>query len=101
MAKYIISAISIYFFFGFFLFFSQRKILFNTSGIPKKPSEYGLETIKEIEILTSDGINLIGWFSEPQKNQPILLYFHGNSFDIGERSYRIDRYIRYGSVNRF
>ena len=96
MAKYIISAISIYFFFGFFLFFFQRKILFNTSGIPKKPSEYGLKNIKEIEILTPDGINLIGWFATPQKNQPILLYFHGNSFDIGERSYRVDRYIKKG-----
>ena len=48
MAKYIISAIAIYFFFGFFLFFFQRKILFNVSGIPKKPSEYGLNNINEL-----------------------------------------------------
>ena len=27
---------------------------------------------------------------------PTLLYFHGNSFDIGERAYRIKRYIKHG-----
>ena len=96
MAKYIISAIAIYFFFGFFLFFFQRKILFNVSGIPKKPSEYGLTNVNELRILTSDGISLLAWYSKPKNNNPTLLYFHGNSFDIGERSYRIDRYIKEG-----
>ena len=34
------------------------------------------------------------WYSESKsKNKPILIYFHGNSFDIGERAYRIKRYI--------
>ena len=28
-----------------------------------------------------------------EKNTPLLVYFHGNSFDIGERAYRIKRYI--------
>tara|TARA_B100000700_G_C14934106_1_gene803380 strand:+ start:84 stop:884 length:801 start_codon:yes stop_codon:yes gene_type:complete len=96
MVKYIISAISIYFFLGFLLFFFQRKILFNVSGVPKKPSEYGLSNVDELQILTSDGINLLAWYSKPKINNPTLLYFHGNSFDIGERSYRIDRYIKKG-----
>ncbi len=96
MAKYIISAIAIYFFFGFFLFFFQRKILFNVSGVPRTPSEYGLSNIEELEILTSDGVKLLAWYSKPKDDNPTLLYFHGNSFDIGERSYRIDRYIQKG-----
>ena len=96
MLKYIISAITIYFFFGIFLFIIQRKILFNVSGKPKNPSDYGLKNIEQLKILTPDGINLLGWYSKPQFNQPTLLYFHGNSFDIGERSYRIKRYINAG-----
>ncbi len=96
MLKYIISAVSIYFFFGFFLYFFQRKILFNVSGKPKNPSEYGLNNIIELKIPTSDGINLLGWYSKPKIQKPTLLYFHGNSFDIGERSYRIERYIKKG-----
>ena len=31
-----------------------------------------------------------------KKNQPMLVYFHGNSFDIGERADRIKRYINNG-----
>ena len=90
--KYFISAILIYLFFGLILFLLQRKILFNTSGIPKKPKEYGLNNVEEIMINTKDGLNLLSWYSRPLNNNPILVYFHGNSFDIGERAYRIKRY---------
>ena len=96
MLKYIISAISIYIFFGIFLYFFQRKIIFNTSGKPKEPIYYGLNSVQEIKISTSDGLKLITWYSKAKLNQPTLLYFHGNSFDIGERSYRIERYIKRG-----
>ena len=94
--KYLISAILIYLFFGLILFLLQRKILFNTSGIPKKPKEYGLNNVEEIMINTKDGQNLLSWYSRPLNNNPILVYFHGNSFDIGERAYRIKRYIDRG-----
>ena len=82
--------------FGFLLFFFQRKIVFNVSGKPKKPLEYGLTNIKEIEIFTDDGVGLLCWYSKAEANNPTLIYFHGNSFDIGERAYRIDRYIKKG-----
>ena len=36
---------------------------------------------------------MLAWYSRPQPNLPLLVYFHGNSFDIGERAYRIKRYI--------
>ena len=93
---YLISAILIYLFFGLILFFLQRKILFNTSGKPKKPSYYHLRDVQEVNIKTSDGINLLAWYSIPKRNNPILIYFHGNSFDIGERAYRIKKYIDEG-----
>jgi len=96
MEKYIISIVFIYIIFGSFLFIFQRKIIFNISGKPQKPIYYGLSNIKEIQISTKDGINLLAWYSKPKNNNPTLLYFHGNSFDIGERSYRIERYIKQG-----
>ena len=96
MLKYIISIFLIYFFFGFILFIFQRKILFNTSGIPLLPKSYGLNTVKEIKIKTKDGLNLLAWYSKPKIKKPILLYLHGNSFDIGERAKRIERYIEEG-----
>ena len=96
MIKYIISAFFIYFLIGLMIFLFQRKILFNISGKPNKPEDYGLNNIKELKIQTSDGVGLLAWFSKPKPNLPLLVYFHGNSFDIGERAYRIKRYINNG-----
>ena len=78
------------------IFLFQRKILYNISGKPNKPEDYELNNIKELNIKTSDGVDLLAWYSRPKKNQPMLVYFHGNSFDIGERADRIKRYINNG-----
>jgi len=96
MIKYIISAFLIYLLIGLMIFLFQRKILFNISGKPNKPENYELNNIQELEIRTSDGVGLLAWYSKPKTNQPMLVYFHGNSLDIGERAYRIKRYINNG-----
>ena len=96
MIKYIISAFFIYFLIGLVIFLFQRKILFNISGKPNKPEDYGLNNIKELKIQTSDAVGLLAWLSMPKPNLPLLVYFHGNSFDIGERADRIKRYINNG-----
>ena len=90
---YIFSAIILYIFLGLSLYLLQRKILFNISGQPRDPSHYGLEAVKKIQILTNDGISLLSWYVKGNEKTPLLVYFHGNSFDIGERAYRIKRYI--------
>ena len=93
---YIFSALLIYIIFGFFLFIFQRRIVFNVIGIPQEPAYYGLNNIEIIKIITSDDIELLGWFSKAKSNKPTLIYLHGNSFDIGERAYRIQRYLNEG-----
>ena len=93
---YTISVIIVYFFFGFLLFLFQRKIVFNVSGSPKKPEYYGLKNINIVKIRTFDNYSLLSWYSKPKNRNPILIYFHGNSFDIGERAYRIEKYINEG-----
>ena len=90
---YIFSAIIIYIFTGLCLYVLQRRILFNTSGHPGSPKNYNLNKIKEINILTSDGIDLLSWYYLGDKNLPLLFYFHGNSFHIGDRAHRIKKYI--------
>ena len=90
---YIFSGIILYIFSGLILYLLQRRILFNTSGRPKKPDYYGLKNIREIKILSDYKVSLLSWYFEGNKDKPILIYFHGNSFDIGERAYRIEKYI--------
>jgi len=96
MSNYIFFGIFIYFIIGLSLFLLQRRITFNKSGKPRKPKEYGLHEIKEVFILTLDNLSLKAWFQKPKKNKPILIYFQGNSYDMGERAYRIERYIKKG-----
>ncbi len=90
--NYIFFLVFLYIFFGFLLYLFQRRIIFNKSGKPQAPQYYNLDKTKEILIKTADKISLLAWFYEGEKNMPILVYFHGNSFDIGERAYRIKRY---------
>ncbi len=90
---YIFSGIFLYLFFALFLYLFQRKILFNTSDKPNHPIDYGLSFVKEVNILTSDNISLLSWFFYSKSKSPLLIYFHGNSFNIGERAYRIQKYI--------
>ena len=90
--NYIFFLIFLYFFFGYLLYIFQRRIIFNKCSKPQPPENYGLEGISEVHILTEDNISLLAWFFKGQLDKPILVYFHGNSFDIGERAYRIRRY---------
>ena len=90
--NYIFFIVFLYIFFGFLLYSFQRRIIFNTSGKPNLPEYYNLQDTKQIFIETTDKISLLGWFYKGNENKPILVYFHGNSFDIGERAYRIKRY---------
>ena len=61
------------------LYILQRRILFNTSSYPGKPSDYGLNLTKEIQILTEDKINLLSWYHKSNEKLPLLIYLHGNS----------------------
>ena len=91
--EYIFSSIFLYFFLGLLLFIFQRRIIFNRSGHPGTPKNYNLYNTKEVYIVTEDGISLLSWYHQGNKNLPLLLYFHGNSFHIGDRAHRIEKYI--------
>ena len=96
MIKFIAIVLFLYFFIGLILYFAQRKLTFNTSGKPNNPQSYGLNGVVERYIKVSDDVSLLNWLSMPKNNKPIIIYFHGNSFDIGERAYRIKNYIDRG-----
>ena len=96
MLNYIFSGIFLYFIIGIGLFLTQRRMTFNKCVKPDSPEKYGLENIKEVFVETADNLKLLAWFKKPKNNKSMLIYFHGNSYDIGERAYRIKRYINNG-----
>jgi len=91
--NYIFSAIFLYFFLGFLLYIFQRRIVFNKSGHPGTPQDYNLTKTEEIYIKTEDNLDLLSWYHKGDNSLPLLVYFHGNSFHIGDRAYRIEKYI--------
>ena len=91
--NYIFSAIFLYFFLGFLLYIFQRRIVFNKSGHPGAPKDYNLDNTEEVYIKTEDNLKLLSWYHKGNNSLPLIVYFHGNSFHIGDRAYRIQRYI--------
>ncbi len=92
--EYIFSGIFLYFFLGLTLFIFQRRILFNKSNHPGLPRDYNLLNTLEVFIKTDDNIDLLSWYHIGDPNLPLLVYFHGNSFHIGDRANRIERYTK-------
>ena len=96
MIKFVVYALIIYLFIGFALYFNQRRLTFKRSKKPLNPEYYNLKDVSEVFIDISDEMRLLNWLSKPEKNKPTIIFFHGNSFDIGERAYKIKFYIEEG-----
>jgi len=52
----------------------------------------GVASLSEIEIVTFDGLRLLGWYVPPPEGRPVVLYFHGNAGSISNRAYRLSRF---------
>lgn len=69
-----------------FLFVFQRKLQYIPMGKVGKVSQYSLADFSEKKLTTDDGVEILTWYKKPQKGQKIILYFHGNAGNIGDRS---------------
>jgi uncharacterized protein len=78
------------------LFFNQSRMVFYPSqNIRTTPQSIGLE-FESVELNTSDGERLSGWFIPASKQNPLgkatILYSHGNAGNIGDRLQRLPIY---------
>lgn len=71
-----------------FVFFPQKALDYS-------PADYGLEW-KDVELHTSDGQLLHGWFFHITPKGPVILFFHGNAGNISHRLDYIQRITRTG-----
>ena len=76
---------------GFYLllvilvFVTQERLLFIPFGeVVATPATVGLD-FEEVEITTSDGERLHGWFVPHPEPRGVLLFFHGNAGNISHR----------------
>ena len=75
-----------------FLFFFQRSLLY----LPNVNNYFGDKLkvdIKEVQIRTSDNINLIGWFHKKDLNKfKTIVYFHGNAGNLENRIHKLNQF---------
>ncbi|MGI9372446.1 MAG: alpha/beta hydrolase, partial [Hyphomicrobiales bacterium] len=68
------------------MYLAQRKLQYFPDTRHTAPSKYGLNTISDIELTTSDGETVRGWFAKPSdETKPLIFYFQGNAEAIQSR----------------
>ena len=90
--EFIIGIVAIYLSVLILLFIFQRSLMYlplenNYSG---DKLEVGVEKVK---IVTSDNINLLGWFHEKDLNKlKTIVYFHGNAGTLENRVHKLNHF---------
>jgi len=93
---YFFALILIIFFFYFFvlvfLYFYQRNLLYHPNENNYSKDKISVD-IKKVKILTSDNIELLGWYHEKNlKDYKTLVYFHGNAGTLENRIHKINHF---------
>ena len=82
----------VYFFILIFLYFYQRNLLYHPNENNYSGDQLSVD-IKKVKILTSDKIELIGWYHEKNiKNLKTLLFFHGNAGSLENRIHKLNHF---------
>ena len=82
----------VYFFILVFLYFYQRNLLYHPNENNYSGDQISVD-IKKVKILTSDKIELLGWYHEKNiKNLKTLLFFHGNAGSLENRIHKINHF---------
>ena len=75
-----------------YLFFFQRNLLY----LPNENNYFGDKLkvdIEEVQIKTSDNINLLGWFHKKDLNKfKTIVYFHGNAGKLENRIHKLNHF---------
>ena len=82
----------VYFFILVFLYFYQRNLLYHPNENNYSGDQISVD-IKKVKILTSDKIELLGWYHEKNiKNLKTLLFFHGNAGSLENRIHKLNHF---------
>ena len=93
----VIAALLIYIAILCFLFFFQRNLQYHPKGEILSLASYKLDGFEEKKIATEDNIEIFAWYKKPDiSNGKIILYFHGNAGNLGDRSSKIKDFAKEG-----
>lgn len=78
------------------IYFKQRSLLYFPDKDIKEISDYGLGDAQDLMIKSEDGTEIQLWYKKPAPNKPMTLFFHGNSYHLGQRSEKFRELIELG-----
>ena len=73
------------------VYFYQRHLLYRPTTSLAPPSDYHVSDMQVISLSSTDNVTLTAWYCAPSadKKMPLLIYFHGNTGNIGDRSNKL------------
>jgi uncharacterized protein len=74
------------------VYLMQRQLQYFPSRSDPAPETLGLNGVERQVLTTPDGETLVLWYSAPQGNRPMILFFHGNAGSIADRANRMSFY---------
>jgi fermentation-respiration switch protein FrsA (DUF1100 family) len=77
-----------------YLYFNQRNIIYHPQTRIKEPATYELKDVKTITLRTSDNIIVEAWYKRPKKDQLVMVYLHGNTGNISDRSAKLKIFLK-------
>ena len=82
----------LYFFVLVFLYFYQRNLLYHPNENNYSGDKISVD-IKKVTILTSDNIELLGWYHEKNiEDFKTIIYFHGNAKSLENRIHKLNHF---------
>jgi|SRR3954453_2624426 fermentation-respiration switch protein FrsA (DUF1100 family) len=89
LLKWLIAAAAAFGGFVALMYLAQRTLMYHPETQRTPPAAAGLLDVQELVLDTADGEKVIVWYAPPQRELPLVLYFHGNG---GALRYRADRF---------
>lgn len=76
------------------LYVFQRELIYDPDQTPYvPPSHYAmLADVREVELVTADGLRLTAWYSPAPAGRPTILMLHGKGSSLRSQRYRIQHF---------
>ncbi|MEE8279172.1 MAG: alpha/beta hydrolase, partial [Alphaproteobacteria bacterium] len=76
------------------LFLVQRQLMYFPDTRTPEPARAGVPEMREVALTTEDGLRLMAWYRPAQTpDGPVIVFFHGNAGNIGNRGAKIRPFI--------
>jgi hypothetical protein len=74
------------------MYLMQRGLLYHPENKGLTPALAGLVGVTQHQLATPDGERIVVWYAPAPHGSPVILYFHGNAGEIGDRHERFRYY---------